>query len=91
MDIECKAGRHFSDTAILRECSNHCDTCVTLPSPHSKQVIYICPFCHMKSLFTYTNRTYYECLNDRCLNYHVKIAYYQQLLLQVQIDYSDKP
>lgn len=88
MDIECKAGRHFFDIDILREYSERCDTRVTLPPPHSKPVTYTCPFCLRKSLFTYPNRTYSECVNTGCLSYHAKIACRQQFLLEIQIDNS---
>jgi hypothetical protein len=86
MDIECKAGKHFYNVDRLRECIKRCDTCIDIPPIRSKPIIYTCPFCHKKSLFTYTNHIYYECLNDNCLNNHVRIAYRHQLLLQIEAE-----
>ena len=86
MDIERKAGRRFTDIESLKAYIKRCDTCYEMASPRAKAVIYVCPFCLEKSLFTYGNNTYYECMNNECLNYHVKIAYRQRFILQVQIE-----
>jgi hypothetical protein len=88
MNIECKAGKKFYDIAILNECIKHCESCNTIPPIRKTPLLYICPFCFKKSLFTHANSTYYECLNDKCLNHHVKIAYKQKILLQIEIEHQ---
>ena len=89
MDIECKNGRHFNTIEALKQCSNgfiRCSVCFNLPATKQATVLMICPYCFEKSLYVYNNQSYYECLNDKCLNHHVKIAYRDDLVLKISAE-----